>query len=146
MEREFKIMQAGETNKNGRYYTKNVCIGMVEEGMNKIAVGRLVGTIGFDNRMDSESPGAIPLTEVSHQITGMRWDEEGQQVFASVKMLQTPKGAVLEKLIDFVDGKTLGFRPTGLCSMKSTTLENGDKILEVCDYSLLSIDLVNNPA
>lgn len=111
------ILTVDEPNFNGRIYPRAV----VEEAISK-AKDPLPGTIGMP--LDED----VPEEEVSHQVSNLRL-EDGR-LMGTVTILGTPKGKILEGMID-ADFRTAG---TGMISIS----ENGHTV--VTDFVLKSIN------
>lgn len=107
----------GQPNLNGRIYTK--------ENLEHSISCKKVGYVGVKTIYN--------LVDVSHFISDLRF--EGDSLFGTVTILDTPQGTLLKEIISH---PSYGFRPSGVGSVR----ENGD----VYDYVMTSIDFVRNPA
>lgn len=125
------ILTLDQPNANGRTYTTEVAEAIIEQARDRIAVGALLGEVGYP---EGSSFNSVDMNRVSHQVTDLRI--ENGQLIGVIKLLKTPMGEIAEKLI--YEAPHVGFRPRGHATI--------DKNGVVSDYQLVTIDLVANPA
>lgn len=136
--RNYKIkgifMQAETKNKNGRIYPRPILEREVQRyNNNYVAQNRAFGELGHP-----DSP-SINLDKVSHMITSLR--AEGNNFVGEAKILDTPNGEIVKRLLDA--GANLGVSTRGVGSLKES---NGVKM--VCDdfHLATAADIVADPS
>lgn len=118
-----------QKNKNGRIYPRAVMEKQIQQ-YNKEFVSRTraLGELGHP-----EKP-AVNLERVSHIITELKL--VGNEIHGKAKIIDTPYGDIAKNLLN--DGITLGVSLRGVGSVVNGVVQG--------DYSLLAIDLVNDPS
>lgn len=82
---------------------------------------------------------SVSLDRVSHIVREMWWD--GNNVCGKIEILPTPKGQILEKLLE--SGVTIGISSRGVGS----TEKNGEGLDVVQqDYTIICFDIVSEPS
>lgn len=81
----------------------------------------------------------VSLERVSHVIREMSWD--GDTVLGRVEVLNTPKGQILQSILD--SGITIGISSRGVGSTDKTN-EGLDMVQD--DYQLICFDIVSEPS
>ena len=112
--KEFKtdLIHFGYINKNGRIYDYK------DIDLNDLNSHVLYGEIDHPSRFETS------LSEVSHRITKL--EMYGDALYGEVKILETPKGHMLEELIK--NGNKFVFRPRGAGTVNSNGTINNYKI------------------
>lgn len=127
------FMQSDKENRNGRVYPFSIMEKEILRYQELIEQKRSLGELGHP-----DTP-AINLNQVSHLITGLRF--EGNDVIGKAKILDTPMGKIAKNFIE--EGVCLGVSSRGLGSLKETT--NG--VMEVQDdFHLATVDIVADPS
>ena len=128
------LQRAESKNQNGRVYPREVLLKEVAKYLeNQVTERRALG------ELDHPESSVVNLNNASHNIIEMHWD--GDDLIGTVEVLDTPKGQILEKLINR-DIK-LGISSRGLGST-SRTNEGYDMVED--DFSLVCYDMVSNPS
>ena len=131
---EGPMLVSERKNKNGRLYEYNTMKKEVhrytEEYINK---NRAFGELGHP-----ESP-SINLDRVSHMIVSLR--EDGTQWIGKAKILGTPMGEIVRKLIE--GGGQLGVSSRGMGSLKNV---NGVNVVQSDFYLATAADIVADPS
>ncbi len=127
------FMQADQKNRNGRIYEKQILEAAVEKYVvEQVKSGRAVGELNHP-----EGP-TINLDKVSHKITDLKF--EGSNVIGKASILKTPKGQIVEGLLD--GGVKLGVSSRG---MGSLVQKNGTSYVGK-DFMLATVDIVQDPS
>lgn len=127
------FVQAETLNKNGRKYPKHILEREVARyNNNYILKNRALGELGHP-----DSP-TINLDRVSHMITELK--QEGNNFKGKAKILNTPKGQIVQDLLK--SGVTLGVSTRGVGSLKPA---NGFQLVGE-DFFLSTIDIVSDPS
>ena len=127
------IQKAHQPNANNRIYPRPILEREDAKYQELIKERRSLG------ELDHPDSPIVQLENVSHLITDTKWD--GDDLVGTVEVLDTPKGQILEKLINR-DIK-LGISSRGLGST-SRTNEGYDMVED--DFSLVCYDMVSNPS
>ena len=127
------FMQAEKANRNGRIYGRGIMEREVHNYQDLINEKRSLGELGHP-----PNP-SINLTQVSHMITGLKF--EGNDIYGRAKILDTPMGKIAKNFIE--EGVRLGVSSRGLGSVKL----NKEGINEVQDdFHLATVDIVADPS
>ena len=127
------IQKAQKPNANNRIYPRPILEREDAKYQELIKERRSLG------ELDHPDSPIVQLENVSHLLTETKWD--GDDLVGTVEVLDTPKGQILEKLINR-DIK-LGISSRGLGST-SRTNEGYDMVED--DFSLVCYDMVSNPS
>ena len=127
------IQKAQQPNANNRIYPRAILEREDAKYQELIKERRSLG------ELDHPDSPIVQLENVSHLLTETKWD--GDDLVGTVEVLDTPKGQILEKLINR-DIK-LGISSRGLGST-SRTNEGYDMVED--DFSLVCYDMVSNPS
>ena len=127
------IQKAQQPNANNRIYPRPILEREDAKYQELIKERRSLG------ELDHPDSPIVQLENVSHLLTETKWD--GDDLVGTVEVLDTPKGQILEKLINR-DIK-LGISSRGLGST-SRTNEGYDMVED--DFSLVCYDMVSNPS
>jgi hypothetical protein len=131
------IIQKAETkNQNGRIYPSAVLRREMENYTKAIRERRAVGELDHPERS------TVNLSEVSHVITEAYWD--GNNVMGVMEVLPTPKGKILESLLEA--GVTIGISSRGAGSTDKKRTNEGDVDMVNDDYQLICYDIVSEPS
>jgi hypothetical protein len=131
------IIQKAETkNQNGRIYPRQVLAREMENYAKAIRERRAVGELDHPERS------TVNLSEVSHLITNATWD--GDSVMGEIEVLPTPKGKILESLLEA--GVTIGISSRGVGSTDKQHTNEGDVDMVNDDYQIICYDIVSEPS
>ncbi len=131
------IIQRAETkNQNGRIYPLAVLQREMENYAKAIRERRAVGELDHPERS------TVNLSEVSHCITEAHWD--GKDVVGEIEVLPTPKGKILESLLEA--GITIGISSRGVGSTDKQHTNEGDVDMVNDDYQIICYDVVSEPS
>lgn len=127
------VLQKSDTlNQNGRIYPKTVLEREVRNYQKFIVENRAMG------ELDHPDTSVVNLKNVSHVIKEAYI--EGDVVFGSVEILNTPSGLILQSLIE--SGVKLGISSRGVGS----TRKQGDYYVVQDDFQLICWDFVSEPS
>ena len=120
-------------NKNGRIYPDKILHREVDRFITEdIASQQSTG------ELDHPDSNQVMLERASHLITKLEW--RGKDLYGTIKVLDTPLGTTLRKLIE--GGVRVGISSRGMGSTKDK-----DGVQEVQqDYHLITWDVVSNPS
>lgn len=129
--------QADIKNRNGRIYPKGILEKATETYKKEyVNTRRALGELNHP-----PSP-AVDPEKACILIESLSW--EGNNVIGKAKVLSTPKGQILQALIN--DNVQLGVSTRGLGSVKKTIFKNESVNVVGEDYSIKAIDVVANPS
>jgi len=127
------IIQRAETlNQNGRVYPRSILEREVVNYQKLIKENRALG------ECDHPDSSVVELKNVSHIVREAYMD--GDSVFGSIEILDTPKGKIIQSLIE--SGVTLGISSRGVGSTRS----QGDTQVVQDDFQLICFDMVSEPS
>jgi len=127
------ILQKADTlNQNGRIYPKPILEREVRNYQKFIIENRSLG------ECDHPDSSVINLKNVSHIIREAYF--EGNTVYGTVELLDTPSGKVLQSLVE--SGVKLGISSRGVGSTK----KQGDYYMVEDDFQLICWDFVSEPS
>ena len=127
------VIQRSETvNQNGRIYPKSILEREVMNYQKLIKENRALG------ECDHPDSSVVELKNVSHIVRKAYMD--GDTVFGSIEILDTPKGKIIQSLIE--SGVTLGISSRGVGSTRS----QGDTQIVQDDFQLICFDMVSEPS
>ena len=127
------VLQKSDTlNQNGRIYPKVILEREVRNYQKFIAENRALG------ECDHPDSSVVELKNVSHIVREAYMD--GDSVFGSIEILDTPKGKIIQSLIE--SGVTLGISSRGVGSTRS----QGDTQVVQDDFQLICFDMVSEPS
>ena len=127
------VQKAQQPNANNRIYPRAILEREDAKYQELIKERRSLG------ELDHPDSPIVQLENVSHLITETNWDCD--DLIGTVEVLDTPKGQILEKLIN--RNIKLGISSRGLGST-SRTNEGYDMVED--DFSLVCYDMVSNPS
>lgn len=127
------IQKAECLNQNKRVYPRQVLHREVENYQKAVRENRAVG------ELDHPESSTVSLDKVSHIVREVYW--EGNNVCGLIEVLPTPKGKVLETLID--SGVAIGISSRGVGSTRKN--ESGCDVVQD-DYTLVCFDMVSEPS
>lgn len=128
------IMQKAETvNQNKRVYPRHILNREVESYMKAVRENRACG------ELDHPESSTVSLDKVSHVVREMWW--EGNDVKGRIEVLPTPKGKILETLLEA--GITIGISSRGVGSTSQN--ESGHDTVQD-DFMLVCFDIVSDPS
>jgi hypothetical protein len=127
------IIQRAETlNQNGRVYPKSILEREVMNYQKLIKENRALG------ECDHPDSSVVELKNVSHIVREAYMD--GDSVYGAIEILDTPKGKIIQSLIE--SGVTLGISSRGVGSTRS----QGDTQVVQDDFQLICFDMVSEPS
>jgi hypothetical protein len=126
------LQRANTVNQNGRIYPKSVLEREVMNYQKFIRENRALG------ECDHPESSVIELKNASHIVREAHM--QGDDVFGSVELLDTPSGQILKSLV--MSGVTLGISSRGVGSTKS---QGGNQIVQE-DFQLICFDMVSEPS
>jgi hypothetical protein len=127
------IIQRAETlNQNGRVYPRSILEREVVNYQKLIKENRALG------ECDHPDSSVVELKNVSHIVREAYMD--GDSVFGAIEILDTPKGKIIQSLIE--SGVTLGISSRGVGSTRS----QGDTQVVQDDFQLICFDMVSEPS
>ena len=127
------IQKADTKNQNKRVYPGEVLRREVENYQKAVRESRAVG------ELDHPEASTVSLSNASHIIREMWWD--GNDVLGKVEVLSTPKGKILENLLE--SGVMIGISSRGVGSTEKTN-EGFDMVQP--DYQIVCFDIVAEPS
>lgn len=127
------IQKANTKNQNKRIYPMDILQREIENYQKAVRENRAVG------ELDHPESSSVALSNVSHIVREMAWD--GENVIGRVEVLPTPKGKVLESLLEA--GVTIGISSRGVGSTEKTN-EGVDQVQP--DYQIICFDIVSEPS
>ena len=127
------ILQKSDTlNQNGRIYPRSILEREIRNYQKFIAENRALG------ELDHPDSSVVNLKNVSHIIREAYL--EGDVVYGSVEILDTPSGKILQSLVE--SGVKLGISSRGVGSTK----KQGDYVVVQDDFQLICWDYVSEPS
>ena len=127
------VIQRSETvNQNGRIYPRSILEREVMNYQKLIKENRALG------ECDHPDSSVVELKNVSHIVREAYMD--GDTVYGSIEILETPKGKIIQSLIE--SGVTLGISSRGVGS----TRRQGDTQIVQDDFQLICFDMVSEPS
>lgn len=127
------IQKADCQNQNKRIYPNQILRREIENYQKAVRENRAVG------ELDHPETSSVSLDRVSHVVREMWWD--GNNVCGKVEILPTPKGKILENLLD--SGITIGISSRGV---GSTEKNNEGLDIVQPDYQIICFDIVSEPS
>jgi hypothetical protein len=128
------VIQKSDTkNQNKRVYPNEILRREVENYQKAVRERRAVG------ELDHPESSSVSLSNVSHIIREMWW--EGNDVHGKVEVVDTPKGQILEKLLE--SGITIGISSRGVGSTEKSN--EGFDVVQP-DYQIICFDIVSEPS
>lgn len=129
-----RFQHADVPNGNGRVYPRPVLEAAIQKTVDSVSDRRMLG------ELDHPSDAKIHLDKVSHVITNLKIQEDGN-VYGEAEVLPTASGKILESLLR--SGVKLGISSRGFGSTK----KNNKGLDEVQnDYKLVTFDIVSDPS
>lgn len=127
------ILQKAETlNQNGRVYPRVILEREIRNYQKFIQENRALG------ELDHPDSSVVELKNASHTIKEAYM--EGNVVYGTVEILNTPSGKILQSLVE--SGITLGISSRGVGSTKS----EGNMQIVQDDFQLICWDFVSEPS
>lgn len=127
------ILQKSETvNQNGRIYPKPILEREIRNYQKFIKENRALG------ELDHPDSSVVELKNASHIIREAYM--EGDVVYGSVEVLNTPSGKILQSLVE--SGVTLGISSRGVGSTRT----DGEYQIVQDDFQLICWDFVSEPS
>lgn len=127
------VIQRSDTlNQNGRIYPRAILEREIINYQKFIRENRALG------ECDHPDTSVVELKNASHIVREARM--EGDTVYGTVELLDTPSGKILQSLIE--SGVTLGISSRGV---GSTRQQDGNTIVQE-DFQLICFDIVSEPS
>lgn len=127
------VIQRSDTlNQNGRIYPRSILEREIINYQKFIRENRALG------ECDHPDTSVVELKNASHIVREARM--EGDTVYGSVELLDTPSGKILQSLIE--SGVTLGISSRGVGSTK----QQGGNLVVQEDFQLICFDIVSEPS
>lgn len=126
------IQRADTLNQNGRIYPRGILEREIINYQKFIRENRALG------ECDHPDTSVVELKNASHIIREARM--EGDTVYGTVELLDTPSGKILQSLIE--SGVTLGISSRGVGSTKQ---QDGNLVVQE-DFQLICFDIVSEPS
>lgn len=126
------IQRADTLNQNGRIYPRPILEREIINYQKFIRENRALG------ECDHPDTSVVELKNASHIIREARM--EGDTVYGTVELLDTPSGKILQSLIE--SGVTLGISSRGVGSTK----QQGGNLVVQEDFQLICFDIVSEPS
>ncbi len=126
------LQKANTLNQNGRVYPLDVLQREVKNYQKFIDEGRALG------ELDHPDSSVVSLANVAHCVREAYMD--GDTVFGTIEVLDTPKGKILRSLIE--SGIKIGISSRGV----GTTRRRGDHQQVQDDFQLICWDIVSEPS
>lgn len=124
------FMEAETKNRNGRIYDKGEMAKVVEKINEASKLNRhILGNLDHPSTLE------IKLDEVCHRL--IEAEMRGNQVVCKAEVLKTPKGAILESLLEA--GVTVGVSSRGSGSVNESTGR-------VTNFNFVTVDAVATPS
>jgi hypothetical protein len=127
------IQKAECPNQNKRIYPSAILRREVENYQKAVRESRAVG------ELDHPDSSSVSLERVSHIIREMGWN--GNDVVGKIEVLPTPRGKILENLLE--SGVRIGISSRGV---GSTEKNNEGLDLVQDDYQIVCWDIVSEPS
>ena len=126
------IQRADTLNQNGRIYPRPILEREIINYQKFIRENRALG------ECDHPDTSVVELKNTSHIVREARM--EGDTVYGTVELLDTPSGKILQSLIE--SGVTLGISSRGVGSTK----QQGSNLVVQEDFQLICFDIVSEPS
>lgn len=127
------VIQRSDTlNQNGRIYPHAILEREIINYQKFIRENRALG------ECDHPDTSVVELKNASHIVREARM--EGDTVYGTVELLDTPSGKILQSLIE--SGVTLGISSRGVGSTK----QQGGNLVVQEDFQLICFDIVSEPS
>jgi hypothetical protein len=126
------MQRANTLNQNGRIYPKSILEREVINYQKLISENRALG------ECDHPDSSVVELKNVSHIVREAKM--QGDNVYGVIEILDTPKGKIIQSLIE--SGVTLGISSRGV---GSTSSRDGNQIVQD-DFQLICFDMVSEPS
>jgi hypothetical protein len=126
------IQRADTLNQNGRIYPRSILEREIINYQKFIKENRALG------ECDHPDTSVVELKNASHIVREARM--EGETVYGSIELLDTPSGKILQSLIE--SGVTLGISSRGIGS----TRQQGGNLIVQEDFQLICFDIVSEPS
>lgn len=127
------VIQRSDTlNQNGRIYPRSILEREIINYQKFIRENRALG------ECDHPDTSVVELKNASHIVREARM--EGDTVYGTVELLDTPSGKILQSLIE--SGVTLGISSRGVGSTK----QQGGNLIVQEDFQLICFDIVSEPS
>jgi hypothetical protein len=126
------IQRSDARNGNGRIYPHTILEREMKRYRNLVEQRMALG------ELDHPEHSTIALDKVSHVVTDVWWN--GKDVMGKLEVLNTPKGKILQELVNA--NIKIGISSRGTGSVREV---RGDTIVED-DFNLICFDIVSEPS
>jgi hypothetical protein len=126
------IQRADARNGNGRIYSENI----LKREMDRY--GNLVKERMALGELDHPETSTVMLEKVSHLVTEVWWN--GKDVMGKIEVLNTPRGKILQELVNA--NVKIGISSRGTGSVR----EGREGTIVEDDFSLICFDIVSEPS
>ncbi len=126
------IQRSDARNGNGRIYPHTILEREMKRYRNLVEQRMALG------ELDHPEHSTIALDKVSHVVTDVWWN--GKDVMGKLEVLNTPKGKILQELVNA--NIKIGISSRGTGSVREV---KGDTIVED-DFNLICFDIVSEPS
>jgi hypothetical protein len=130
------IQKANTKNQNKRIYPRAILAREVENYGKAIKERRAFGELDHPERS------TVNLSEVSHLVTNAWWD--GDDVMGEIEVLPTPKGKILEAILEAGGMAGISSRGVGSTSKRHVDDDEVDEVND--DYQIICWDVVSEPS
>jgi len=139
IELEGTFMRFGVKNANGRTYDSSIMQQAISDYQKKVADNVAYGYFNDDavSLMGDITHPSDNITQITHKVTELNFDEETGMLFGKIQLLDTPKGKIAQTIVSEMGD--MGVAPAMLASI------NEDGVVEKVD-EIRSFNLCNNPA
>ena len=93
-------MKLGVRNGNGHIYTSESLKTAFEDYQKKVADGNAFGTIIDVNHPSNEFDADRRLSEISHRVTEVEWNDDSNEITGKIELYDTPNGKLAEKFLE----------------------------------------------
>lgn len=116
MELQGTFMKLGVRNGNGHIYTSESLKTAFEDYQKKVADGNAFGTIIDVNHPSNAFDSDRRLSEISHRVTEVEWNNDSNEITGKIELYDTPDGNIAEKFLE-VNGE-LDIAPSTIGELK----------------------------
>jgi len=127
-----KFLYCDVKNANGRIYTKECALGILQHAHKDILDGNLLGELGYPDRPETS------LANVSHRIVDMWMNPNDNSVEGTIEILATPSG---NRVMNMIKNDPKKFEELFVIRPRGTGIVNERG--EVENYTLYSFDIVS---
>ncbi|MFW6310868.1 MAG: hypothetical protein ACOC1K_01390 [Nanoarchaeota archaeon] len=133
---EGNLIHIGKKNLNGRVYTEEISVELVQQFNKRKEKGDdVMGSLGYSSTDNYE----VDLNHISHKVEKIEIDKDNNSLKGKIKLLDTPSGRKVKKIVEesIKNNKPIGMscrpRLIGQVNIETKQIEN---------FKILSIDLI----